>query len=423
VAGEAFAAVRGRTFDTVIVIGSSHRFPLDGVSVVPKGSYQTPLGNVPIDEAMATALLKNDTTQRIRHEPKAHVQEHSLENQIPFLQVALNGPFRILPILIRAKDPDDYAILAAALEWVVDGSEKRVLLVASTDLSHWPRHGDAVKVDGEIMEAAASLDPRRLLTVNRTLLKRDIPDLGCAMCGLDAVVSAVLAAKSLGGKAARILAVRNSFQVTGRSEERVVGYGAMAILAGKGGGLSMQSKRVLAAVAREAAEAALAGREPNFPAPEDIPKACKAPQGAFVTLKRGGEELRGCLGSYNLDGSLPLFEIVANMAVAATRDSRFVRNPVTLAELKNDIRVEISVLSPFERVKDPQTIRLGVHGVSLVWNGRRGSVYLPQVATETGWDLETFLSRLCRKGGLPADAWRDKNRMQFDLFTAEVFHE
>jgi uncharacterized protein (TIGR00296 family) len=111
------------------------------------------------------------------------------------------------------------------------------------------------------------------------------------------------------------------------------------------------------------------------------------------------------------------------MAVAATEDSRFVHDPVTLREMKDDIQVEASVLSPFTRTDDPAAIRLGVHGVSLVWDGVRRSVYLPQVATETGWDLETFLSRLCEKGGLPLDAWRDRARMRFDLFTAEVFHE
>jgi AMMECR1 domain-containing protein len=91
--------------------------------------------------------------------------------------------------------------------------------------------------------------------------------------------------------------------------------------------------------------------------------------------------------------------------------------------MQEKIRVEISVLAPFRRVDDPGKIVLGVHGVSLVWDGMRRSVYLPQVATETRWDLETFLSRLCRKGGLPMAAWKDKKRMRFDLFTAEVFHE
>ena len=130
---------------------------------------------------------------------------------------------------------DDYAILSDALEWLVDDAPRKILLVASTDLSHYPRHEDAVKVDREIFEAAASLDPVRLLTTNREILKRSIPKLRCAACGLDAMVSVILAAKAFGGKRAKILDLRNSSQVTGKPKAEVVGYGAMAILGGPGG--------------------------------------------------------------------------------------------------------------------------------------------------------------------------------------------
>ncbi|MHC4597982.1 MAG: AmmeMemoRadiSam system protein B [Planctomycetota bacterium] len=422
VAAEAYATIRGASFDTVLLLGSSHRFGLDGVSVVPKGSYKTPLGTVPIDDEVASALLKNPTG-RIRHVDEAHAKELGLELQLPFLQTALDGPFRIVPILIHARDVDDYAILADALDWLVDDSPRKILLVASTDLSHFPSHEDAVKVDREIFEAAASLDPVRLLTTNRDIMKRSIPNLKCAACGLDALVAVVLAAKAFGGRKAKILDLRNSSQVTGKPKAEVVGYGAMAILGGQESGLSLKTKRLLISVAREAAEAALAGREPELPNPGEVPGEARTPCGAFVTLKRKGEVLRGCLGSYNLDSTIPLYLVVARMAVSATRDSRFRDDPVTLDEMKNRIRVEISVLSPFRRVRDPKQITLGVHGVSLVWDGRRRSVYLPQVATETGWDLDTFLSRLCRKGGLAMNAWKDRKRMEFDIFTAEVFHE
>jgi AmmeMemoRadiSam system protein A len=203
----------------------------------------------------------------------------------------------------------------------------------------------------------------------------------------------------------------------------VVGYGALTILASGKGGLGMTTKRLLIHVARESAAASLSDRRPNLPLEGDVPPEGKVPCGAFVTLRSKGGELRGCIGSYNLDGSQPLYEVISSMAVSATRDSRFRSNPVTSEELKSRILLEISVLSPFERVADPGRIILGVHGVSLVWDGRRKSVYLPQVATETGWGLEKFLERLCLKGGLPRDAWKDRERMRFDLFTAEVFHE
>ena len=139
--------------------------------------------------------------------------------------------------------------------------------------------------------------------------------------------------------------------------------------------------------------------------------------GAFVTLNERSE-LRGCIGS--LVGSEPLYLTVRDMAVeAATQDPRF--NPVGLEELKN-IDIEVSVLSPMERIVNSDEIQLGVHGV-LVRKGLRSGVFLPQVATETGWSKEEFMSNLCLyKAGLAADAWKDKST-EIYVFTAEVFSE
>jgi AmmeMemoRadiSam system protein A len=137
--------------------------------------------------------------------------------------------------------------------------------------------------------------------------------------------------------------------------------------------------------------------------------------GAFVTLHRNGE-LRGCIG--NMVGSQPLYLTIRDMAVeSATGDPRF--TPVKPADLK-DIDIEISVLSPMEKVDSADKIEMGVHGV-LVRRGFNSGVFLPQVATETGWSKEEFLSQLCgQKAGLPADAWKDKNTDLY-IFTADIF--
>jgi AmmeMemoRadiSam system protein A len=139
--------------------------------------------------------------------------------------------------------------------------------------------------------------------------------------------------------------------------------------------------------------------------------------GAFVTLSEHGE-LRGCIG--NLVGKEPLYLTVRDMAVeAAVGDPRF--PTLKLTELK-DIKIEISALSPLEKIDDPGRIQIGVHGV-LVKRGFRSGVFLPQVATETGWSKEEFLSNLCsHKAGLPPDAWKDK-ATELYIFTAEVFSE
>jgi AmmeMemoRadiSam system protein A len=141
------------------------------------------------------------------------------------------------------------------------------------------------------------------------------------------------------------------------------------------------------------------------------------PLGAFVTLHEYGQ-LRGCIG--NLIGSGPLYKTVAAMAIeAATGDPRFARlTPQQIGK----IDIEISVLSEMKRVKDASEINIPGHGV-LVRRGFRSGVYLPQVATETGWGKEEFLTSLCgQKAGLPADAWKDPDTELY-VFTAEVFGE
>lgn len=138
-------------------------------------------------------------------------------------------------------------------------------------------------------------------------------------------------------------------------------------------------------------------------------------RGAFVTLYLAGE-LRGCIGVATAVS--PLYETVQNCAIsAATTDPRF--PPLTLSEL-SEVRIEISVLSPLERVKAIEEIEIGVHGLIVYHEGRRG-LLLPQVATEHGWDREQFLRQVCRKAGLPMDEWTKGARVE--RFTALVFGE
>jgi len=138
--------------------------------------------------------------------------------------------------------------------------------------------------------------------------------------------------------------------------------------------------------------------------------------GAFVTLHKRGQ-LRGCIG--NMIGRGPLIETIREMAIAAaTQDPRFRR--VTGEELK-EIDIEISVLSPMKRIKDVNEIEVGTHGI-LMRQGMYQGVLLPQVATEYGWDRETFLTHTCLKAGLPTEAWRDP-ATSIEIFSAEVFGE
>ena len=138
--------------------------------------------------------------------------------------------------------------------------------------------------------------------------------------------------------------------------------------------------------------------------------------GAFVSLHAYGE-LRGCMGSCTPDG--PLFRTVVEMTeAAASRDHRV--EPVSAAELEA-IRIEVSVLSSMERAEDPLALQVGKHGLYIESGGRRG-VFLPQVATEHGWDMGKFLEETCRKAGLKKSAWQDPATL-ISCFTALVIEE
>jgi AmmeMemoRadiSam system protein A len=174
-------------------------------------------------------------------------------------------------------------------------------------------------------------------------------------------------------------------------------------------------KKVLLKIAKETVEAVVKGGKP--PATSSADPQLNAPCGCFVTLKNH-ERLRGCIGQFTSEK--PLIELVAQMATAsATSDPRFLSNPITPRELGH-LDVEISVLSPLTKTDSPTALRLGVDGVYI----RRGCVsgcFLPQVATETGWTVEQFLSHCCaHKAGLPSDAWKDP-KTEVYLFTAEIF--
>ncbi len=139
--------------------------------------------------------------------------------------------------------------------------------------------------------------------------------------------------------------------------------------------------------------------------------------GCFVTLKNQ-DRLRGCIGQFTADK--PLIELIAEMAKAsATGDPRFFADPITAGEL-NQLDIEISVLSPLQLTHQPLSLRLGTDGIYIKRAGTSGC-FLPQVATETGWSKEEFLSYCCaHKAGLPPDAWKDAET-QIYLFTADIF--
>ena len=176
-----------------------------------------------------------------------------------------------------------------------------------------------------------------------------------------------------------------------------------------------QQKQTLLKVARDTVEAVIMRRK--IAPPESDDPELNAQCGCFVTLKNH-DRLRGCIGRFVSDS--PLIELVAEMAKAsATADPRFFADPITPGELEK-LNVEISVLSPLKPTDDPLSLRLGVDGI-YIKKGHASGCFLPQVADETGWSKEEFLSYCCaHKAGLAADAWKDP-KTEVYLFTADAF--
>jgi AmmeMemoRadiSam system protein A len=176
-------------------------------------------------------------------------------------------------------------------------------------------------------------------------------------------------------------------------------------------GLTDDEKQALLQIARASIQAELAGKKPPAAKGQG---ALEEKRGAFVSLKKRGR-LRGCIGF--IEARKPLAKTVEEMAIAAAfQDPRF--EPLKKEELK-DLRLEISVLTPLRKTTDVGQIEVGTHGLYVRKGGCAG-LLLPQVATEYGWDRDTFLKETCCKAGLAPDAWCDPET-EIYLFSADVF--
>ena len=179
--------------------------------------------------------------------------------------------------------------------------------------------------------------------------------------------------------------------------------------------LNENQRNILLKAAQDTVEAVISGRVGKVIATDDADLNSHC--GCFVTLRNHGD-LIGCIGHFTSDK--PLIELIADMAKAScSQDNRFFSNPITENELEQ-LDIEISVLSPLEKTDDPLSLRLGTDGI-YIKKGLASGCFLPQVATETGWSKEEFLSYCCaHKAGLSSDAWKDKDTEVY-LFSAEIF--
>jgi len=422
-AGMSYRQLEGRTIERVFLLGPSHNIPVQGVAVADVDAFETPLGLVPVDTNMVGTLLKN---KLVHDDPAAHRPEWSIEIELPFLQTVLSS-FSLVPLIIGDLSAPQAADFGATLKALMGSND---ILVASTDFTHYGERFGYMPFGRDAKEALTKLD----MGAVDLILKKDIPGIYkyAAKTGITwdgVMVTAVMLGALAEGAEGKLLLYYKS----GDAENDYgtsVSYVSLSFCGGNATssaaqavttqpeaaqGLTKEEKATLLKLARETLVAHVNGkalpRLGNYP----LTQRLKEKAGAFVTLRARGN-LRGCIGY--IEGIKPLAETVQeNACNAATGDPRFSR--VRPAEL-DGIDIEISVMSPLVKAKSYKDVIAGTHGVVLKKGWHQG-VFLPQVATETGWDRDTFLSHLSAdKAGLGPE---DYKTADLYLFTADVFGE
>jgi len=403
VAARGYRLLKGHTYDGDVVVGFTHQFHFAGSSVDSREAYETPLGEIPVDQE-AVAMLKASPGIVSREEVHAS-GEHSLEVELPFLQVSLER-VKLVPVLMGSVDLEDAEHLAEALAQLSRRGD--YLFVFSTDLSHYHPYDEAVRHDEATVNAIVFETPQ---AVHRLFAQGQLE-----ACGRGPIVTSLLLAAKLGYLKRELLQYANSGDTVG-NPERVVGYAAIGMFdrpAAAAGALSPEAGQALVQSARATLERSLAHKDVPPVDLSRFPELYRA-QGVFVTLRRHGD-LRGCIGRIETDE--PLAATVPLVAMeAALHDPRFA--PVGAEEL-DDIHVEVSVLTPPVKVAHAREIVAGQDGVVLDYQGHRG-VFLPQVWEETGWTRVEFLRQLAsQKAGLPPEAWQ---QAALSVFQDQAFEE
>jgi AmmeMemoRadiSam system protein B/AmmeMemoRadiSam system protein A len=411
VAAQAFKQAEGVDYDAIVVLGTNHADPIArGLAIWPEGAFAMPMGHVPIDSELAHPLM--EACDLITFQRSAHLAEHSIEVQLPFLQRVQPGK-KFVPIVVCDPTLENCEALAHALVSVL--KDRRALIVASSDLSHYPRYKDAVRVDRANLAAISGLDPLALHVSIEEYMSQGIDELHTCMCGEGPIMTTMLYARAIGARQVDVLKYANSGDVDLGDKYRVVGYGAVRFARETAPGLNAEDKETLLHVARRTLNDYLGkGQMPEFTTSSP---ALLQPRATFVTLRRRDSgELRGCRGE--VIARQPLIDSVQQMAIAsATDDPRFF--PLTIDEVPG-LHIEISALTPMKPIK-PEEVVVGRHGLMIV-KGYSSGLLLPQVPIEQGWDREEFLRGLCHKAMLPENAWKSKD-MQLYSFEAEVWGE
>ncbi|MCH2206337.1 MAG: AmmeMemoRadiSam system protein B [Lentisphaerales bacterium] len=382
IAASAYRSLRKRQkqIKKVVLIGPSHYVGFMGLATSTADHYETPLGLIPLDTELANQALEIKEVVTMDH---AHLQEHSLEVHLPFLQATLND-FTLLPIVIGETSNET---IAAVLSKVWGGDE--TLIICSTDLSHYMDYNGAQTKDQKTVQSILNGNLENLTHNN-----------ACGLTPIKGLIKTIKQKKLT----TKLLDLRNSGDTAG-DKERVVGYASFLIDTEPNMNLvfSREDQIAMLKLGRTSLEEKLLGNHPYQSGTIDVPNVMAA---TFITLTKNGQ-LRGCIGSLEAHRKLRE-DIIENTYAAAFRDPRF---PTLKANELKDISISISILSQpqviqFESEQDLLTkLKPGFDGLILTEGNKRGT-FLPSVWEELP-SAQLFLKHLKEKAGLTADYWSD----------------
>jgi AmmeMemoRadiSam system protein B/AmmeMemoRadiSam system protein A len=373
VAGATISRVKFK--DTFIIMGPNHTGLGKPFSIMTEGTWWTPLGEVRIDSELGKRILA--ASKYLEEDDGAHRFEHSVEVQLPFLQY-FSSNFGLVPIVLSHASGAIYKDIGREIAAAVKDLKREVVIIASSDMTHYEPQESANRKDKYAIEAILQLDEDELL--------RRLEELNITMCGYAPAISLIMAAKELGAGKAELVKYQTSGDTTG-DYSSVVGYAGIVIKR-----LDMSP---LVRLAKEAVETCV--REDSIiPPPEKLSPEMKKQAGIFVSLHKLGQ-LRGCIGTLEPTQENVAMEVIVNAISSATRDPRF--PPVTAKELK-DLEYSVDVLTRPRPVKDKDRLNPKKYGVIVECGSRKG-LLLPDL---DGVDSVEQQIDICRqKAGIYPD--------------------
>ncbi len=348
VAGATISRIKFK--DTFIIMGPNHTGSGKPLSIMTEGVWKTPLGEVEIDSELGKQILA--ASGYLQEDHVAHQYEHSLEVQLPFLQY-FKPDIKLVPIILAPASGAIYKEIGKGLARAIKELDKEVVIIASSDMTHYESQDSARRKDTQAIEA--------ILDLNEDELLKRVQELDISMCGYAPAVSLISAAKELGATGAKLVRYRTSGDTTG-DYASVVGYAGIIIT-----GMSP-----LVRLARETVETYV--KEGKTPQPKELTPEMSGRAGVFVSIHKLGE-LRGCIGTFEPVEKNVAEETIANAIGSATRDPRF---PAIAPNELKDLDYSVDVLTSPEPVKSQDELDPKQYGV-IVESGWRRGLLLPDL--------------------------------------------